>query len=156
MLRDLWTVLELWCERPDVTAASVLAGLPRRHARQGGGGGGGAAGPVRRRRTLRRSGRWRRRVAAIWRELFQVDRIGMDDNFFDLGGHSLLLVRAHERLLEEVREDLPIVALFQNPTARSLASYLSGGQDGGASAAATRQREAGRNAPRNRRKRSPA
>ena len=38
-------------------------------------------------------------MAAIWRELFEVDRIGMDDNFFDLGGHSLLLVRAHERLL---------------------------------------------------------
>jgi hypothetical protein len=78
-------------------------------------------------------------VAGIWRELFGVDRIGMDDNFFDLGGHSLLLVRAHQRLIEQVRPDLPIVALFQNPTARSLAAYLSGG-DGGVSTRGTKER----------------
>ena len=34
----------------------------------------------------------------IWQELFQVDRVGIDVNFFDLGGHSLLLLRAHKRL----------------------------------------------------------
>jgi len=78
-------------------------------------------------------------VAAIWRELFHVDRIGMDDNFFDLGGHSLLLVRAHERLLEQVRADLPIATLFQYPTARSLARYLSG-VSGGVATRGTKER----------------
>ena len=38
-----------------------------------------------------------RTIASVWQELFQVDRVGIDVNFFDLGGHSLLLMRAHKR-----------------------------------------------------------
>ena len=39
-----------------------------------------------------------RRVAAIWREVLALDRVGLHDNFFDLGGHSLLLVKLQARL----------------------------------------------------------
>jgi hypothetical protein len=125
MLRDLWTVLEAMGTQPDSTVASVLARLPVETR--------GLAARVAAQRQppspaayVAPLGQMEEIVATIWRELFEVDRIGMDDNFFDLGGHSLLLVRAHERLLQEVRADLPIAALFQNPTARSLARYLSG------------------------------
>src|SRR5262249_23186591 len=38
------------------------------------------------------------RVASIWSQALGVDHIGIDTNFFDLGGHSLLLVRVHEQL----------------------------------------------------------
>ena len=81
-----------------------------------------------------------RKVAAVWEELFQVDSVSFDDNFFDLGGHSLLLVRAHQRLRERVRADLSIVALLQYPTVRTLAQHLSGGTDDSALYDAVRDR----------------
>ena len=145
MLGDLRTVLETIGTQPDVTVGSVLAQLPADM--------GGIATATAAQRQPRMTaayvaptGEMEEIVAGIWRELFGVDRIGMDDNFFDLGGHSLLLVRAHEQLLDQVRPDLPIVALFQNPTARSLAAYLSGADGAvatrGAKERAQKQREA--------------
>jgi amino acid adenylation domain-containing protein/non-ribosomal peptide synthase protein (TIGR01720 family) len=68
-------------------------------------------------------------IAAVWQDLFGVERVSLDDNFFDLGGHSVLLVQAHARLKARLRADLAIVALLQYPTVRSLAHYLSGGAD---------------------------
>jgi non-ribosomal peptide synthetase component F len=70
-------------------------------------------------------------IAAVWQELFGVERVSLDDNFFELGGHSLLLVRAHAQLKERLQVDLPIVALLQFPTIRALARHLSGGPSGG-------------------------
>ena len=67
-------------------------------------------------------------VAAVWEELFQVDQVGVEDNFFDLGGHSLLLLQAHVRLRDGLKSDLPVVALLQYPTVRALARYLSNGE----------------------------
>ena len=125
MLRDLWTVLEAMATQPGATAASVLERIPEETR--------GKATTVASLRVppaapayVAPLGQVEESVAAIWCELFEVDRIGMDDNFFDLGGHSLLLVRAHERLRAEVDPTLPIMALFQNPTVRSLARYLNG------------------------------
>ena len=69
-----------------------------------------------------------RAVAEVWEELFQVDQVGMDDNFFDLGGHSMLLLQAHARLREKLGRDLSVVALLQYPTVRSLARYLGNGE----------------------------
>ena len=71
-----------------------------------------------------------RDIATVWQELFGVDRVSLDDNFFDLGGHSMLLVQAHARLKARLRPDLPIVALLQYPTVRSLARHLSGAAEG--------------------------
>ncbi len=70
-----------------------------------------------------------RAIAELWQQLFGVDAVSLDDNFFDLGGHSVLLVQAHARLKVSMRTDLPIVALLQYPTVRSLAHYLGGGAD---------------------------
>ncbi len=78
-----------------------------------------------------------REIAAVWQELFGVDRVSLDDNFFDMGGHSLLLVRAHARLAAQIRPDLPVVALLQYPTVRSLARYLTGGAEVDRQAAAS-------------------
>jgi len=63
-------------------------------------------------------------VAAIWREVLGVERVGLHDNFFDLGGHSLLLVRVHDRLCRELGADLPLVDLFRHPDVASLARRL--------------------------------
>jgi acyl carrier protein len=65
------------------------------------------------------------RIAAIWRELLGVERVGMQDNFFDLGGHSLLLVRAQSRLQEALGREITVLDLFQNPTVGALARFLS-------------------------------
>ena len=87
-------------------------------------------------------------VSGVWQTLFGVERISLDDNFFELGGHSLLLVRAHAALREKVRADLPIVALLQFPTVRSLARHLAGDRDAASASAesaierARKQREA--------------
>ena len=64
----------------------------------------------------------------------------MDDNFFDLGGHSLLLVqRARAAREDRLRPDLPVVALLQYPTVRSLARHLSGAGDTANGAAVARE-----------------
>ncbi|HVG06172.1 MAG TPA: amino acid adenylation domain-containing protein [Thermoanaerobaculia bacterium] len=64
-------------------------------------------------------------IAAIWREVIGVDSVGIDDNFFDLGGHSLLLARVQARLSEILGRDLPMVDLFRYPTVGSLAEAVS-------------------------------
>ena len=68
-----------------------------------------------------------RRVAAVWEETLRVERVGRDDNFFDMGGHSLLLLRVNSRLRELFDQDLPMVEMFQYPTVRLLAERLSRG-----------------------------
>ena len=62
----------------------------------------------------------------IWRQLFDGE-IGTDENYFDLGAHSLMLVRAHERISFTIKTDMPIAALFQYPTVRDLAANLTTG-----------------------------
>jgi non-ribosomal peptide synthase protein (TIGR01720 family) len=64
------------------------------------------------------------KIADIWKDLFQIEQVGMDVNFFDLGGHSLLLLRAHERVRALIDDQLPVVALLKYPTIRSLARHL--------------------------------
>ena len=63
------------------------------------------------------------RVAAIWRALLERDDFGRDDNFFDVGGHSLLLIRVHSRLLPTAPA-LSVLDLFQYPTLRTLAARI--------------------------------
>lgn len=65
-----------------------------------------------------------RTVASIWQEVLQVPRVGVDQNFFDLGGHSLLTVRVLGRLRETTGQSLPITDMFRFPTVRALARHL--------------------------------
>ncbi|HEY0544285.1 MAG TPA: amino acid adenylation domain-containing protein [Pyrinomonadaceae bacterium] len=67
-----------------------------------------------------------RRIAQVWQEALHLDKVGVRDNFFELGGHSLLLAQVHGRLVEMLKRELPIVALFKYPTIVSLAGHLSG------------------------------
>ncbi|MCB1056303.1 MAG: amino acid adenylation domain-containing protein, partial [Acidobacteria bacterium] len=76
-----------------------------------------------------------RRVAEIWREVLELPSVGLDENFFDLGGHSLSLARVHDRLVEETGRDLPMVELFRHTTVRSLARFLGEAAGAGADAA---------------------
>lgn len=65
-------------------------------------------------------------IAAIWQQLLQIDKVGIDDNFFDLGGHSLLLVKLQSHLAPLFNKELPLIEIFRYPTIRMLAKYFSG------------------------------
>ncbi len=64
------------------------------------------------------------RVARAWAEALGVERVPVDRNVFDLGGHSLLLAQVHARLARDWPE-LSILALFQHPTVAALAAHLA-------------------------------
>ncbi|HWN44171.1 MAG TPA: amino acid adenylation domain-containing protein [Thermoanaerobaculia bacterium] len=64
-------------------------------------------------------------VSGIWQQVLGVEKVGVHDNFFDLGGHSLLMIQAHGRLREALGRDLDILLLFQRPTVSALARELS-------------------------------
>jgi hypothetical protein len=87
-----------------------------------------------------------RAIAGIWSEVLGIDRVGARDNFFDLGGHSLLLARVHARLREVLKAEISIVELFRFPTVASLAMRLAGSESGLDVAQADRQRGARRRA----------
>ncbi|HEX2094621.1 MAG TPA: amino acid adenylation domain-containing protein, partial [Longimicrobiaceae bacterium] len=63
-------------------------------------------------------------VAAVWAETLGIERVGAHDNFFDLGGHSLLLVQMHARLQERLRTGVSVAKLFQFRTLADLARHL--------------------------------
>ncbi|HEX7865265.1 MAG TPA: amino acid adenylation domain-containing protein [Variovorax sp.] len=66
-------------------------------------------------------------IAAIWAEVLQMEKVGIHDNFFDLGGHSLLLVRVHRQLEDRLRTTVALVQLFKYPTVGSLAQWMERG-----------------------------
>ncbi len=63
-------------------------------------------------------------LARLWTEVLGIDDIGAEDNFFDVGGHSMLLAQVHSRIVSELGKQVAIVDLFRHPTIRSLAAFL--------------------------------
>jgi hypothetical protein len=63
-------------------------------------------------------------VAEVWRDVLCLEDVGIDDNFFDLGGHSLLIVQAHRKLREAWPRPVSLTDLYRCPTIRSLAELL--------------------------------
>ncbi|WP_344525573.1 amino acid adenylation domain-containing protein, partial [Streptomyces rectiviolaceus] len=63
-------------------------------------------------------------LAGMWRGLLGVERVGLRDNFFDLGGHSLLMAEFRTGLAAALGHELTMVELFQHPTIESLAARL--------------------------------
>jgi amino acid adenylation domain-containing protein len=70
-----------------------------------------------------------RALAAIWEEVLGVSPVGVDDDFFALGGHSMLAVRLMSQVRRQLDAELPLSALFERPTVRRLAPLLEGGDD---------------------------
>jgi acyl carrier protein len=65
-------------------------------------------------------------LAEIWREILEVDDIGRSDNFFDLGGHSLLVPRVHRRIKDHFDTEISIVDMFRYTTLAELATHIHG------------------------------
>jgi len=68
-----------------------------------------------------------RRIMRIWEETLQIEKPGLHDNFFDLGGNSLLLVRVHSQLRKLFDLDISLVEMFRHPTIHLLARLVSQG-----------------------------
>lgn len=69
-----------------------------------------------------------RTIASIWQEVLHIEKLSIHDTFFDLGGHSLLLVQVHSKLQEALHTTIPMMTLFNYPTIVTLARHLSQGQ----------------------------
>lgn len=61
-------------------------------------------------------------IADVWKRVLGVPEIGMHDNFFDLGGHSILAIKVQAELSQAFGQRLPIVELFRSPTIEGLAA----------------------------------
>ncbi|RKH54683.1 MupA/Atu3671 family FMN-dependent luciferase-like monooxygenase, partial [Corallococcus llansteffanensis] len=66
-------------------------------------------------------GQLEEQIAEVWRKVLRVEQVGVHDNFFDLGGHSLLMVQAHAQLKAVLGQDLPLLKLLEHPTISALA-----------------------------------
>ncbi|MEQ1506314.1 MAG: AMP-binding protein, partial [Myxococcota bacterium] len=67
-----------------------------------------------------------RTIATAWSEVLGRSDVGRDDNFFDLGGQSLLLAEVHDRLTRALDRPVALLALFRFPTVAALAAHLAG------------------------------
>ena len=67
-------------------------------------------------------------LADIWKKLFDLDEIGVKENFFDLGGHSLIATRLVSYIRKEFDVEIPLRAIFERPTIEGLARQISESQ----------------------------
>jgi amino acid adenylation domain-containing protein len=67
-------------------------------------------------------------IASAWQEALGITSVGMDENFFDLGAHSLTVAEVQAKLQEALRREIPLVDLFQFSTVSALARHLAGAQ----------------------------
>ncbi|UCH96113.1 MAG: non-ribosomal peptide synthetase, partial [Candidatus Aminicenantes bacterium] len=63
-------------------------------------------------------------IASIWQKELGLEKIGVNDNFFDLGGNSMNVVRFINRLNEMFKKSLPVVSMFKYRTIRTFSHYL--------------------------------
>ncbi len=64
------------------------------------------------------------KIAQVWQDILQIENVSREDNFFDLGGNSLTMVRVCSILQKTLEMELSVVEMFQYPTIRKLADHL--------------------------------
>ena len=67
------------------------------------------------------------KIVELWQNTLKVPKVGTSDNFFDLGGHSLLIVRLHTELQKVIDQPVSLMDLYRFPTIQSLVEYLNSG-----------------------------
>jgi aryl carrier-like protein len=66
-------------------------------------------------------------LARVWADVLGVERVSVDDNFFDLGGHSFLMSRVQLQLKSQLGQEVSLVDLFRYPTIKMLNEFLDSG-----------------------------
>ena len=74
--------------------------------------------------SLLRKGQRNRQSRTFGLKVLNVDHVGIYDNFFDLGGHSLLLAQVHSELRELFEKEIPLIRMFEYTTVHGLAQYF--------------------------------
>jgi hypothetical protein len=94
-----------------------------------------------------------KKVAEVWRNVLDVARVGLHDSFFDLGGHSMLILQVQKELGAVLNRTPSVIDLFQYPTVAALSAHLDGGVSpvAGDAEQRARERRAGRDRLRRRR-----
>jgi acyl carrier protein len=64
-------------------------------------------------------------LAAMWQEVMGIERVGVHDDFFDLGGHSLIATQLVARIRDVFQFSLPLVTLFETPTVAEIARLIT-------------------------------
>jgi acyl carrier protein len=64
-------------------------------------------------------------LAEIWAEVLELDRVGVHDNFFEFGGHSLLTMKIVAKIFERTQINLPLWTVLEAPSVASMATYLA-------------------------------
>jgi acyl transferase domain-containing protein/acyl carrier protein len=64
-------------------------------------------------------------IARAWQEVLGLDKVGVDDNFFEIGGDSLMIIELNKKLVETLKKEIPVQLMFNYSTVRSLSKYLS-------------------------------
>ena len=83
--------------------------------------------------TVAAEGDLEKQIAELWCQTLKLERVGVEDNFFDLGGHSLLVVQLHKKIRESTDRPVSLTDLYQFPTVRSLAQHMEGGNENSSS-----------------------
>ncbi|MCF2149905.1 SDR family oxidoreductase [Desmonostoc muscorum LEGE 12446] len=68
-------------------------------------------------------------VATTWQKVLGIEKIGIYDNFFDLGGSSLIGVEVISQLQKELNTHIPIISIYERPTISSLAEFLTSDEE---------------------------
>lgn len=79
----------------------------------------------RRERLVRPRNAIEEKLCSIWCEVLELDEVGIEDNFFDVGGHSLAGMRVLARVRRDLRVDISIRRLFDHPTIEELAAEMA-------------------------------
>ncbi len=83
-------------------------------------------------------------LAGIWKTVLGVSSISIDENFFDSGGHSLLMIQVQMRINQSWPRPVTLVELFTHPTIRQMAAYMSNGACSNAESAGAAENRAAR------------
>ncbi|MFP3581878.1 phosphopantetheine-binding protein, partial [Arthrobacter sp. SIMBA_036] len=66
---------------------------------------------------------------SIWRDILGTERAGINDHFFEMGGHSLKATALVSRIHKELKTEVPLRQLFQSPTIKGIAEFISAGRE---------------------------
>ena len=88
------------------------------------------------------------KIADVWKSVLKVSEVGVGDNFFDVGGNSIVAVRVHNALKKELGLQLVLTDMFRFPTIRTMARHLESQADGDSASAAEMEKTLDRAAAR--------
>ena len=157
LLTDLSELSGALAAAPDANPAGVAPHLPRAEVRTAADGAMTVAAPeipvVSVPLRVGGSSATEQLIVGIWREVLGRDSVGLADNFFDIGGHSMAVAAVHGRLTAATGRPIRMLDLFRFPNIRALAAHLDGTEDtpamtAAATRAAARRTRARRNPPR--------